>query len=665
MDKRKKKKRILITLGAFGAFLIVLVISAELTSTSKFCSTCHYMKPFYQSWKTSSHNIIACSTCHYPPGLRSFFRAKVEGLMQLGRYWTKLYLKSRPWAEIPDESCLRKGCHDKRLLQGQVKYKTVVFDHKIHLTDLKRGKKLRCTSCHSQIVQGEHITVTESTCFICHFKESKFYPKIATCSHCHRREQLVSGASSRFDHTIVFSNSFPCDKCHSRTTIGDGAVPRENCYKCHFQKERLDKYGDTDLIHLNHISLHKIECNQCHLQIQHKIVRDIETLADCQTCHTGTHRAQKILYTGEGGKGIPHGRPNIMLQKGLSCKGCHIFHEERGGQLVKSGTYVSREKACESCHGKGFGRILKEWEISTEQKLKETKSVFGKTRQEVSLTKSGEKTKAEELMNEAAFNMDIVEKGKSVHNVAYSQELLLASFSKLEEALQLIGSSYKPEKLSRLPDTTPNQCSVCHIGIEEIPRQVFGLRFSHEPHLVQQKLACATCHSNAKRHGELIASKQTCAPCHHKNVQKGCGTCHELQKTVYEGGAVNSLKLSKSVMAEAGVECVGCHEDAKKQISRSDGRKCADCHEKAYSEMYNQWQSSFKESVGALKSAIGSLESRGFSQDQKDQIQKMERAIEIFELDGSKGVHNSVSIEEALTSAKKMLDSMGKSTPDE
>lgn len=156
----KKKKRRIILLAAAGFFLVLMLGSVEYTSHSKFCSSCHYMKPFYRSWETSSHKDVECSTCHYAPGVRSKVRAKVEGLMQLGRYWTKLYLKSKPWAEIPDESCLRDGCHSKRLLEGQVNFNKVVFDHKIHFSDLKRGKQLRCTSCHSQIVQGEHKVMT-------------------------------------------------------------------------------------------------------------------------------------------------------------------------------------------------------------------------------------------------------------------------------------------------------------------------------------------------------------------------------------------------------------------------------------------------------------------------------------------------------------------------
>ena len=221
----------------------------------------------------------------------------------VGRYWTKLYLQSKPWAEIQDESCLQKGCHDRRLLEGQVKFKTVVFDHKAHFADLKRGKQLRCTSCHSQIVQGEHITVTEASCFLCHFKKTENSPRVSACANCHKKETLTA-PQSRYNHAVVFDRGFKCDKCHSQVVVGDGAVPRENCFKCHFEKDRLDKYGDTAFMHAMHITKNKIECTQCHLAIQHKISRDIEAIADCRTCHTGSHQAQKILFSGTGGRGV-------------------------------------------------------------------------------------------------------------------------------------------------------------------------------------------------------------------------------------------------------------------------------------------------------------------------------------------------------------------------
>jgi len=613
----KKKKRRVVFLSIMGFILLLFMASAKYTSHSKFCSVCHYMKPFYQSWESSSHSHIECNACHYPPGLKSKFRAKIEGLLQVGRYWTKLYLKSKPWAEIPDESCLRPGCHDKRLLEGRVKFQRVVFDHKIHFSDLKRGKRLRCTSCHSQIVQGEHITVTESSCFICHFKKSEHYPQISDCSHCHHKEELTSEKTSRFNHTPVFDNGFNCDKCHSQVIIGDGEVPRENCYKCHWEKDRLDKYEDTDLMHTTHISSHKIECSQCHLEIQHKIVKDIETIANCKACHTGSHQPQKILFAGEGGKGVAHPMPNIMLEKGLSCKGCHIFHEEKGGRLVKSETSVAQAKACESCHGQGFARILKGWETATEKKLAAIKNIYKIATAEVGQSKSFKKKNAEFLLEEAAFNVDIVEKGKSVHNMAYSQALLIASLTKIEEALSLVGSPYRPDETSFQTQELQNQCVSCHAGIEEINARVFGLNFPHKSHLIAQKIRCETCHSNARKHGEFIATKHVCAICHHQETNKDCTSCHLLQKTLYEGGSSAGLNIPKDIMAEADVDCVACHQDKQNRIIRPDDRKCVECHGEGYRKIFQEWQDSVKNLLAELKASMKEIKKENLFEEQK------------------------------------------------
>jgi nitrate/TMAO reductase-like tetraheme cytochrome c subunit len=659
--KKKKKKKIkrIIIFSSIGFILIFLVGSVEYTSHSGFCNSCHYMKPFYQSWKTSSHSDIECSTCHYAPGPRSKIRAKIEGIMQVGRYWTKLYLKSKPWAEIPDESCLREGCHEKRLLEGKVKFKRVAFDHKIHFSDLKRGKQLRCTSCHSQIVQGEHITVTESTCFICHFKESEHFPQISACNHCHHKEDLISEKTSRFNHALVYNSGFECNQCHSNTIIGDGEVPRENCYKCHWETDRLNKYEDTDLMHYTHIASHKIECNLCHLDIQHKIVREMDSIADCQTCHTDFHKAQKILFSGIGGKGVPHPKPNIMLEKGLSCKGCHIFHEEKGGRVIKSETFVSKAKACESCHGRGFARIMKDWEISTDKKLNQIRSIYRRASQEFKLTKDAKK-EAQKLLGEAAFNIDIVERGKGVHNVEYSQELLSASYNKIVEALGALSSSYKPPLFIAVAKVVPTQCFNCHVGIEEIDRQIFGLDFPHKNHLIEQKIQCSTCHSNVRKHGEFIATKQSCAVCHHRDTEKDCTGCHHLQKNFYEGGELNGYDVPGDIMFEAEANCTDCHLDSENRIFRSEATQCLDCHDEEYKEIFTEWQSSVQELIDSLKISLKEKKKLSLSKGERAQLLQVERMLQEIELDGSSGVHNYSFMEEVLTNLDKTLKSLGK-----
>ncbi len=659
--KKRRKKRLIIAVSLLGTFIIFSVLAVKLTSHSGFCSSCHYMGPYFESWKESSHGQFECSKCHYPPkgGLISKLGKKIEGLVMLGRYWTKLYVKSKPWAEISDNSCLQEGCHDKRLLGGKVMFKTVAFDHAVHFEDLKRGKKLQCTSCHSQIVQGEHITVTESTCFICHFKESEFYPQIDDCSHCHHREELVSEETSRYNHSLVFDNGYTCSKCHSNTIMGDGVVPRENCYKCHMEQERLDKYDDTDLMHEEHIANNKIECNQCHLDIQHKIFKDIETIADCKTCHIDTHKSQKILYTGEGGIGVPHSMPNIMLEKGLSCKGCHIFHEEKGGRIVKSDTSISKAAACESCHGKGFARIMRQWETSTEQKLSEIKSIFTQAGLEIRRSRGDKQKQALSLLDQASFNMDIVERGKGVHNVSYSQELLLASYNKILDALKTIGSSYKPSGFVTKSEIIPTECANCHAGIEELNEQIFGLDFPHEKHLVEQNIKCSTCHSNVRRHGEFIATKQSCAVCHHRDTSKDCTSCHQLQKSFYKGGVLDEMEVPEDIMSLAGVECVDCHISAEDKVHRPDNNKCLDCHEEGYEELQTDWQNSTRELIQAIKAQLIEKQKLSLSADQKSSLSKLRRTLQKIELDGSLGIHNYMFIEETLTSLKNKLDSVG------
>ena len=88
----------------------------------------------------------------------------------------------------------------------------------------------------------------------------------------------------------------------------------------------------------------------------------------------------------------------------------------------------------------------------------------------------------------------------------------------------------RPEDTERLPEL-PRR--------DRGDRQArLGLMFPHKNHVVGQKLDCATCHSNARRHGELTATKASCAPCHHQDPKRDCAECHPFQKTVYEGGAV-------------------------------------------------------------------------------------------------------------------------------
>ncbi len=411
-------------------------------------------------------------------------------------------------------------------------------------------------------------------------------------------------------------------------------------------------------MHTTHISGHKIECNLCHVEIQHKIVKDIETIADCRTCHTGFHEAQKILYTGQGGKGVAHPEPNVMLEKGLSCKGCHMFHEEAGGKLVKADTLVSREKACESCHGAGFGRLLRNWQVSTGKKLGEIKGIYAKAKSEVAASPAAAKAKARELLQEAAFNIDVVEKGKAVHNITYSQDLLLAAFQRIEEALKTAGSSYRPQKLLVEAAAAPGQCSQCHAGIEEINVKIFGSSFPHKSHVVGKKMECGLCHSNSRRHGEFIGTKKGCAACHHEDARKDCGSCHFIQKTLYGGGTIDAFSVPRDLMAEAGAECDGCHERKDGRISRPDAAACANCHEESYKKTFEEWRAAYRELRAGLETALTEKKKASLSEAGKARLAEIEGFVCQIDEDGSSGIHNSQFIQDILTKLAKEVKSI-------
>src|SRR3990170_8962575 len=227
--------------------LLFALASFEVTSAPKFCGSCHIMRPYYDSWKTSSHGQIACVDCHIPPGMESELRKKYEAVSMVVRYFTGTY-GTHPWAEVEDASCLT--CHERRLVAGKETFQGVLFDHKPHLIEMRRSKKLRCTSCHSQIVQGQHIAVTPSTCFLCHFKGQLEGTGPADCKLCHQASNgIIRKAGLEFDHADVKRFDMKCQSCHGGIVSGDGDVPENRCLSCHNEAARLNLISETELLH--------------------------------------------------------------------------------------------------------------------------------------------------------------------------------------------------------------------------------------------------------------------------------------------------------------------------------------------------------------------------------------------------------------------------------
>lgn len=437
---------LIIPIGLFIAFVGLVRYS---TSPS-FCNSCHIMKPFYESWKTSGHNFVPCVDCHYPPGATAELKGKFQALSQVAKFVTGTY-STKPYAEIEDASCLRMGCHEKRLISGKATFKRgIIFDHEPHLTKMVRGKVLRCTSCHSQIVQGSHVSVTESVCFICHFKGAKAGREenpIGGCPFCHESPKGdIKFAGITFNHADFVGKGVKCQNCHFEAIKGEGEVPKQMCLTCHGEPERLSRYDDTEFIHTNHVTNRKVECFQCHIEIKHAVKTSVKPLDyDCDTCHTSKHVGVKEMYMGTGGKGVKN-MPSTMFIAQVDCIACHMIPESiSAGTPFTGRTYRFSKYACTRCHGEGYDVMPAAWKEQLKTELGEVENLLKKSEELIKKLKQDQPNylKVMRLYKDALHNYDFVKYGQGVHNMEYALALLAYTKKNAQEISSLISQGRK------------------------------------------------------------------------------------------------------------------------------------------------------------------------------------------------------------------------------
>ncbi|MCE8422433.1 MAG: cytochrome c3 family protein [Candidatus Methanoperedens sp.] len=299
--------------------LVVMLVAAavitekvlEITENPAFCGkNCHIMRPYYDSWRTSSHNDVRCVECHYEPGLIGHIKGKMNGLMQFYSYETTVEeYNGQLYAKVMDKNCLL--CHEKRIFSSDVGYMGINFSHSNHLLQPKRGISITCTTCHSMLVIGMqdhrsvtdpscaqchpsivqqdvgHLVVTTSSCFTCHFRDVPGNNSISGCPSCHGPPKEMNKNYTNFNHTTHLQRGSDCMTCHINiSTNANDIVPKNKCYSCHNIKERVDKYDDFKFVHTNHVTNNKIACYQCHSNVKHepKIKENL-----CANCHGQEH----------------------------------------------------------------------------------------------------------------------------------------------------------------------------------------------------------------------------------------------------------------------------------------------------------------------------------------------------------------------------------------
>jgi len=571
-----------VRIASYGAGLtLALVIVASLfavqvSSTPQFCGSCHIMKPYYESWKDSKHAQIACVECHIAPGITAEFRKKYEALSMVARYFTGTY-GTNPWTEVEDAACLR--CHERRLLDGKEVFHDVVFNHTPHLTETRRGLRLRCTSCHSQIVQGSHISVTATTCALCHFKGQAVNTGTGRCMTCHEiPDHVVSASGVEFDHSQVRRLDLACQLCHERVVRGDGNVPRERCLTCHNQQDRLDRFKETDFLHRMHVSEHKVDCLNCHLEIEHGRVPETaaQGASECSACHGSGHNPQQDLYAGIGGRGVPR-MPSPMFAAGVKCEGCHnasVAAFPATSDMIGSHSLKANVVSCMSCHGPSYKGIYEAWQRGITSRVGSLKGQMNATAAAVGVS-------AGSAWDDAQHNFRLVERGKGVHNMNYALALLDKAHDQMNETRRAhgLGALGKPWPTVA---AGAKECLTCHQGVESQSGTFGGHRFEHAPHLSSAGLECTQCHRpHAERApGEVVRyGPDGCMPCHHRELKASKAECMKCHKDV-SGRTVTSFRgeFSHEAHIEVGLECQTCH-DTSRGDPRPSRTACQDCHD--------------------------------------------------------------------------------------
>ncbi len=347
-----------LTVLFLAVFFGLGIFGLEATSTSKFCSSCHEMKPQYYTWKASSHSEVECDSCHIQPGAKNLAKAKGNGLKELYKQQTDTYLAPIKMPTlIPDEAC--EKCHNMKTRKVTASG-DIIIPHDKHM---KEGVK--CVECHSGVAHGK-ISDRKATYKSDYdkwdektgaaFMSDKKYtsPNMDTCMQCHE----------------VRKASLACKTCHTTSMLpknhkteafkkgGHGKIQPSDLKKC----EQCHSYMSTesyDLFKEDPVYAQFLEGNTKTTTVNVSVAQYAKTNTFCKDCHSKRPESHQI--------------PSFMTKHGSLSKDtqrCFTCHDNR----ITSDSPVTRVQ-CSSCHPSSHQGA---WKVSHPVNLAENQK-FDKT----------------------------------------------------------------------------------------------------------------------------------------------------------------------------------------------------------------------------------------------------------------------------------------------
>lgn len=367
-------KVLTVTLIFIVVFFALGYVGVESTSSSKFCSSCHEMKPQYYTWKASTHSEVDCVSCHIQPGAKNYAKAKANGIVEVYKKYSDTYEAPIKMPNIiPDEAC--EQCHNINTRNFSVSG-DLIISHVKH-----KDEKIECIQCHSGVAHGEisdrKVTYKSDydrwdeklgTTVMADKKYTS--PKMDTCMECHRLQKGPLECSACHESSMVPDNH----KTDSFKAGGHGKIePTElkTCEKCHsymsskeydlFKEDTsYERFLNKDEPQQNGVSVQTYAktntfCRDCHgkkptshkdshfMSDHGKLAKDTKP---CLTCHDYRKTSEKPVTKVQCASCHPssHNRPWQTR---------HPFKIAENQKFDKSCLKCHVEKSCNKCHNPG------------------------------------------------------------------------------------------------------------------------------------------------------------------------------------------------------------------------------------------------------------------------------------------------------------------------
>jgi nitrate/TMAO reductase-like tetraheme cytochrome c subunit len=323
-----------LTLTLFFLILLFSIgfLGLETTSSSKFCASCHEMKPEYYTWKASSHSEVDCVNCHTGSTKEDYAKAKANGLVQVFKKATQTYTAPiRMPDQIQDASC--EKCHNI-FTRDVTPTGDLIIPHDKH-----KDKEIKCSQCHQGVAHGK-IADRKMTYQTDYGKwddmlgravmsEPKFIkPDMATCMECHTARKITTECTACHKTGMVPDThqrkgfKFETHGSHARKDL-------KNCNSCHSYMSSLEIEGLEEVPTLNKF-LKKNDENKS--KVSEFDYAKQNTF--CKDCHSLRPPSHSKLFLREHGE--------LASKNKEKCLACHNY------QLTSN--IQTSMVSCSSCH---------------------------------------------------------------------------------------------------------------------------------------------------------------------------------------------------------------------------------------------------------------------------------------------------------------------------